>query len=199
VIFLARHGETVDNAARVIQLPAAALSAAGQAQAERLAQRLVPRDVVRILASDLARAVATAQRIGTRLGLAVELDPLLRERDFGDLRGTPYAELKVDPFAPAYVPPAGESWDAFHARAARAWKRILEVAAQADGNLLVVTHGLVCRAIVERHLALPPGVTAPLRWDNCSLTEVDAAAPWTVRRLNCVEHLAGELHAGGLA
>ena len=53
-------------------------------------------------------------------GARVEYEPLLHERNFGDIRGTAYADLDVDPFDPAYAPPNGESWETFHARVDRA-------------------------------------------------------------------------------
>jgi len=43
-------------------------------------------------------------------------DPGLRERDYGALRGVPYASISGDIFAPDFEPPAGETWAAFHAR-----------------------------------------------------------------------------------
>jgi len=191
-ILLVRHAETLENAARVIQVPTTPLSAAGRAQAERLAERMVGSGVARILASDLVRAVETAAYVSGRTGVQVELDPDLRERDFGDLRGTPYTALTIDPFGLDYVPPNGESWAAFHARVAVAWERIVRTATETPGNILVITHGLVCRALVKRHLALPPDESLPAVWGNAALTEVDAMPPWTVRRLNCLAHLASQ-------
>ncbi len=192
-ILIVRHAETAENAVRVIQVPATPLSARGRAQAGRLAERVAESGVVRILASDLVRAVETATYVGVRTSVRVELEPTLRERDFGDLRGTPYTALTVDPFGLDYVPPNGESWAAFHARISIAWERIAYAAAETPGNLLVVTHGLVCRALVERHLDLPPGESPPAHWGNAALTEVDTMPPWTVRQLNCMAHLASEL------
>jgi probable phosphoglycerate mutase len=194
-ILLIRHGETAWNAARILQRPETPLSDRGRAQAERLAGRLAGAGVTRILASDLARAAMTAEPIGRATGAPIERDPVLRERDFGDLRGTPYAELSTDIFAPDYVPPGGESWPRFHARVARAWQRIVEAAAAGDGSLAVVTHGLVCRALVDRHLRAPAHA-APERWANASLTVIEPTPPWTVRLLNCTAHLEG-LDAGG--
>ncbi|HUP92973.1 MAG TPA: histidine phosphatase family protein [Solimonas sp.] len=197
-IFIVRHGETDHNAARQVQVPASPLSAAGRAQAQRLAQRLAGCGVTRILSSDLARAVQTAQCLGERLGLPVEQDATLRERDFGDLRGTPYATLTVDPFAVDYAPPNGETWTQFHARVELAWLRIAAAAQETSGALVVVTHGLVCRALAKRHLALPPGQAAPEHWSNTGLTEIEGAPPWTVRVLHCTAHLErGEARAGG--
>lgn len=198
-IFVIRHGETAWNAARIIQLPDTPLSERGIAQADRVAERLARAGVARILASDLVRAVMTAERVRMRTSAPVEIEAALAERDFGDLGGTPYADLAVDPFAPDYVPPRGEDWAAFHARVERGWQCVTRVAAATTGNLAVVTHGLVCRALAERHLRLGEGRSAPLRWENAALTEVDGAPPWTVRALNCTMHLGRDLAAAGAA
>lgn len=188
-ILLARHGETDANAARVVQLPDARLSAAGRLQAERLAVRVAECGVAHILCSDMTRALETAAPIAARTGLPVTVEPLLRERDFGDLRGTPYTELRVDPFAIDYAPPNGETWAHFHERVGRAWTLVSQLAARVPGSLLVITHGLVCHALAERHLSLEAGAVVPERWHNTALTWIDAAPPWKVRRLHCVQHL----------
>ena len=190
-IFLIRHGETAGNAARIVQLPDAALSPRGIAQAERLARRLAAEGIASILASDLARATTTAEHVRRATGAPIAFDPLLQERNFGDLRGTPYAEIGFDPFAPDYEPPAGESWPTFHARVDRAWEMIQARASEVGGPLAVVTHGLVCRSIAARHVVLPAGTTAPERWENTSVTIVDGPTPWRVRLLNCIAHLDG--------
>src|SRR5712692_6798827 len=120
-IFLIRHGETLGNASRTVQLPDNPLSPRGIVQAERLARRLEREGIGSILSSDLARAVTTADYLQRATGAPVRYDPLLQERNFGDIRGTPYAELDFDMFAPGYAPPNGESWEVFHARVDRAW------------------------------------------------------------------------------
>ena len=188
-IFLIRHGETTGNAARIIQRPDIPLSPRGQAQAERLARRLADAGITGILSSDLARAAMTAEHLSRVTGLPVAFDSLLHERNFGDIRGTAYADLGFDPFEPSYAPPNGESWDVFHARVDRAWARVREVAAATQGHLAVVTHGLVCRSLAGRHLALPEGQTVPERWENTSVTIVEGRAPWRVQLLNCAAHL----------
>jgi len=198
VIFLVRHGETADNAARIVQLPAAPLSARGLAQAERLARRLAREGVAQILSSDLARARTTAESLQRVTGAPLTFEPLLHERNFGDIRGTPYAELPVDIFALDYLPPGGESWPMFHARVDRAWERVQALASSTDGNLAVVTHGLVCRSLAGRHLCLSEGSAVPERWENTSVTIVECPAPWRVALLNCVAHL-DDLDADALA
>ena len=188
-IFLIRHGQTEGNAARIVQLPDAALSPRGVAQAERLALRLAVEGIALILSSDLARAMTTAEHVRRATGAPIAFDPLLQERNFGDLRGTPYSQIGFDPFAPDFEPPGGESWPIFHARVDRAWEAIQALAVEIDGPLAVVTHGLVCRSIAACHVVLPAGTTAPERWENTSVTIVDGPTPWRVRLLNCVAHL----------
>jgi 2,3-bisphosphoglycerate-dependent phosphoglycerate mutase len=190
-LFLIRHGETEGNALRIVQRPDIPLSPRGVAQAERLARRLAAEGVARIVASDYARALTTAEHVRQATGAPLTVEPLLRERNFGDLRGRPYSELGFDMFEPDYAPPNGESWPVFHARVDRAWARIQELAAGTAGDLAVVTHGLVCRSLAARHLVLADGEQAPERWENTSLTIVDWPAPWRVRLLNCVAHLDG--------
>ena len=189
MIFLIRHGETVGNAARIVQRPDSPLSPRGMAQAERLARRLAREGVSRILSSDLARARTTAECLERATGAPLVFEPLLHERNFGDIRGTSYAELGFDMFAPDYAPPNGESWPVFHARVDRAWERVQALAATIDGNLAVVTHGLVCRSLAARYLQLPVGAVLPERWENTSVTVVECPAPWRVTLLNCVAHL----------
>jgi broad specificity phosphatase PhoE len=188
-IFLIRHGETLGNASRTVQRPDNPLSPRGHAQAELLARRLEGEGIAAILSSDFARAAATAERLRRVTGAPVSHDPLLQERNFGDLRGTPYADLGFDMFAPDYAPPNGETWEAFHARVDRAWALVQDAAAAAGGPLAVVTHGLVCRSLAGRHLILPDGQEAPERWENTAVTVVDYPAPWRVQVLNCIAHL----------
>jgi 2,3-bisphosphoglycerate-dependent phosphoglycerate mutase len=190
-IYLIRHGETLGNATRVVQRPDNPLSPRGVAQAERLARRLAGEGIARILASDLARAAATAESLRGATGAPLSFESLLHERSFGDIRGTPYAELTFDAFAPDYAPPNGETWEVFHARVDRAWAVVQALAAETDGHLAVVTHGLVCRSLAGRHLVLPDGHAVPEHWENTSLTIVDGPAPWRVRLLNCAAHLDG--------
>jgi probable phosphoglycerate mutase len=188
-IFLIRHGETLGNASRTVQLPDNPLSPRGVAQAERLARRLEYLGIASILSSDFVRAVTTAEHLRRVTGTPISYDPLLRERNFGDLRGTPYAELGFDMFAPDYAPPGGETWEVFHARVDRAWALVQEAATATGGHLAVVTHGLVCRSLAARHLLLSDGLEVPVRWENTALTIIDPAAPWRVRLLNCIAHL----------
>jgi probable phosphoglycerate mutase len=185
-ILLVRHGETAGNAARVMQRPEVPLNERGIQQAAQLAERLSAHGFAHVLCSDLLRARMTAEPLRAR-GATIEETALLQERDFGDLRGRPYAELTEDPFAPGYVPPGGESVEAFRGRVAQAFALIAERRRGLSGALVVVTHGLVCHAIVEHHSRT---VALPDRFDNTGVTVIDPAPPFATRLVNCTRHLS---------
>jgi len=188
-VYLVRHAETEANATRVVQLPDARLSDRGRAQAARLATRLARDGVAAIVSSDLRRAADTADAVRVASGAPVAYDPGLRERDYGVLRGVAYAAIDADLFAPDFEPPDGETWRTFHARVDDVWSRVVRSASATAGNLVVVTHGLVVRAIVERHLALPTDVARGLVCANTAVTILDGDPPTRVRVLDCVAHL----------
>lgn len=196
-IFLIRHGETSLNAKGVVQPPDTPLSNVGLAQADLVGERLRDEGIRRLLSSDFLRTRMTAERVAAILDTPITYDPILHERNFGDLRGRSYDDFDFDPFAPDYVPPNGESWRAFHRRIARAWDRILEETTGTDGNLGVVCHGLVCYSICSRLVSVDEQAVGkvPLRFANGSLSAVEAEAPWRVTLLNCHEHLKGMDHA----
>jgi probable phosphoglycerate mutase len=189
MIVLIRHGETEGNAAHVVQREDSSLNAQGRAQADCLAERMAVLGAEYVLCSDLPRARMTAEPLLRRTGARSEYTPLLQERNFGDLRGRPYAEIDADIFAPAFVPPGGESWEAFDARVDRAWVRVLELSTTVRGNLVVLTHCLVCASIVRRLLDRTGSDPLPPRWSNTSVTLCGKQPPHPVSLLNCVAHL----------
>lgn len=188
-ILLVRHGETAGNAARVMQRPEVPLNERGIRQAAQLAERLFELGFAHVLCSDLVRARMTAEplRARGRVVVVIEETPLLQERNFGDLRGTPYAELTCDPFAPGYVPPGGEGMEVFHRRVAQAFALVVERRRGVSGSLVVVTHGLVCRAILANHASAP---AVPDHFGNTSLTVLDPDPPFAARLVNCTRHLS---------
>ena len=188
-ILLIRHGETCENKNHVVQPADVSLSALGLQQADLLAERLSTWDVSQILCSDLPRAKETASQIAAKSPCEVTLTTLLRERSFGSLRGKTYAEIGFDFLAEGYSPPEGESWQEFELRIAQAWQSIVALAATTSGRLAVVTHGLVCRALVNNFLQAKQLQMIPDRWDNTSLTEFTKTAPYEIILLNNTEHL----------
>ena len=186
---LIRHGETALNVARVLQPADTPLSTRGMAQAEALAQRLSTIGITSILSSDLPRALRTAQALSAATGAAIDTSPLLHERNFGDLRGQPYDGMVVNPLTMLEAPPGGESVAVFERRVALAFTQIVQRCAALHGTLAVVTHGMVIRVLLDRHLRLPAGEPMPVHLGNTSLSIAEAWPPHGITLLNCTRHL----------
>ncbi len=138
----------------------------------------------------------TAAPLAARPGITIEESPLLQERNFGDLRGMPYAKLIEDPLGPDFVPPNGEDWPRFHARVAQAFALIASRRCAVNGTLVVLTHGLVCLALVERHALVLEGFSVPHHFDNTSVTTLHEDAPHAVAVINCTRHLVTSFEMG---
>jgi len=206
-ILLIRHGETAGNRDRIIQVPETPLSDAGLAQAARLGRRLAREPIAEIWSSHLMRAHQTAQAIERETGAPLVIHPELEERNFGRLRGTPYAELRTDPFVPHYDPPGGEGWNAFHERVDRMWARIerhwFEHFARRGeaAHLAIVSHGLFLRSLLERRILSPEALArhgdaeGKLTIANTAVSVLvpraapTSDAPHRVELLACVAHL----------
>ena len=94
-LFLVRHGETVDNANKIMQgQTQGRLNDEGVRQAEQLRDELASTHLDAIVASDLKRAVDTAVILAEPHGLEVVTTPLLRERDWGSFTGRYIPDLK---------------------------------------------------------------------------------------------------------
>lgn len=202
-ILLIRHGETAGNRNRIIQVPETPLSEHGLAQAERLGRRLAAAPIAEIWSSHLMRAHQTAQAIERTTRAPLAIHPELEERNFGLLRGTPYAELQVDPFAPHYDPPGGEGWDAFHERVDRTWAAIERhwreryAERREPVHLAVVSHGLFLRSLLERRLLTREqlarhGDGEKIAISNTALSVVVPAEANRVELVACTAHLESE-------
>ena len=201
-LLLIRHGETAGNANGIIQHPDTPLNDNGLSQATLLAKKLsFEYGIDTILTSDYTRALQTARKIADNNNSTISVSSLLRERNFGKLRGTSYAELgNLDVFSESYTPPDGESWDKFHQRVDSAWEEIKKVKSEINGTLAVVTHGLVLRSLIERKLTIAPGMVSPeFVVGNTSVTAIEGSSPWKVRDLASVDHLIGKTMAHGIA
>ncbi|MDQ3573856.1 MAG: histidine phosphatase family protein, partial [Actinomycetota bacterium] len=141
------------------------LSDLGEAQAVALASRLAPTALdgpalEGVVTSDLERARRTAAIVGERLGLTVEVEVALRERDVGDWSGLTTAEIEHDwrdelaawRVGGLAAPPGGECDDAMAERVLGVLHRLV---ARPEAALLVVTHGGLIR-LVHRRLGLEP-------------------------------------------
>ena len=192
-LYLVRHGETDDNRRKIVQMPDASLSVRGKQQAEQLARRLTTSNIGQVLCSDHRRARETSDIVNQQLKVPVLFESLLRERHFGDLRGRAYADIGYDIMADNVFPANGESRQAFYQRIAQCWQVVSQCAHEfyqrRQQHTLVVTHGLVCRALVVNHLQLSADQVIPEKWLNTSVTLIRDPAGAQVDYLNCTRHL----------
>jgi broad specificity phosphatase PhoE len=158
-LLLVRHGETDWNAEGRLQGHTdRPLNPYGRDQAKALAERLAGDGIAAVYASDLSRAVETAEIVGERLGLAVVVDPDLREKNWGSWEGLTGAERD----GVEYV---GETAREHSERILRAIRRIAE--RHPDERVLVVTHG----GSMRRIQAAVSGMALPVI-ENCGTWEV---------------------------
>ncbi len=140
-----RHGQTDWNAAQLSQgsvdIP---LNQAGLAQAHAAAALLAGRAIGRVISSPLGRARVTAEIAAAALGLPVEIDPDLREADYGEREGQPMTDWFARWIDGTDTPAGAEPFAALRARAVGALNRA--TAPELPQPVLVVAHGGLFRA-----------------------------------------------------
>jgi probable phosphoglycerate mutase len=157
--YIARHGETVFNAAGRLQgeAPHTPLTRAGFAQAEEMGRalraELGAKPALTLWASPTGRALQTLAVIAEHLELdwhAAHTDPRLVEIGMGDWGGRYYADLAdegaqvIDRAAGLLFPaPGGEVYPAIAARVG-GW---LADTADDPGDRLVIMHGISSRVL----------------------------------------------------
>jgi 2,3-bisphosphoglycerate-dependent phosphoglycerate mutase len=159
-LLLVRHGETDWNRELRIQGSSdTQLNERGREQARELASELADIHLDAVYSSDLRRARETAELSTAGRGLAVQLDPGLRERSFGSWEGLTRFEI-AERF-PDLEHHDGETDEEVRARVLAAVHRI--VAAHPGEEVLVVSHGGALNALW--HHALGERIE---RWGNCA-------------------------------
>lgn len=194
-IILVRHGETNENHAQIVQHADVGLSERGHEQANLLAKALQKFDIQHVLCSDLLRTRQTSAHYLDSNDITISYTPWLRERNFGDLRGRHYSEIGYDFTEADLSPKHGENKAVFAFRVQQAWIDIQARARFCSGDLLVVSHGLVCKTLVANHLALKDGVELPNKWENTSITIFQDVSPFQVSILNDASHLNEEIRS----
>jgi probable phosphoglycerate mutase len=159
-ILLVRHGQSTWNADGRWQGRAdPPLSDLGRRQAEVAAGTVGELGIMRVVASPLVRAHETATIVGGALGLTVDADPRLQERDAGEWTGKTRTEIEAG--WPGFLTdgkrPAGfETDDILDRRAMAAVRDIAALATSTGGGpVVVISHGGLIR-VVERALGSEP-------------------------------------------
>jgi broad specificity phosphatase PhoE len=177
-LFLVRHARTAWNAEMRAQghtdIP---LDAEGERQAVLLAQAFRHIHVDQIISSDLGRTVTTARAVHQVAKCELTLEPLLRERAYGEWEGKFFHDFRstleklqakkgVGLFEAR--PPGGESLNDIWSRVAPVSKSLRK----AGGSLVVVTHGGVCAVLLAQLLKGTIETSRSFRFSNASVTEL---------------------------
>ncbi len=129
------------------------LNANGIEQAQAAAAVLRDKGIATIIASPLSRARVTAEIVAAAAGLAVQIEPALREVAFGAQEGKPMQPWFDDWIAGHFTPPGAETFADLRTRAVGAVSRVLALPAP----VLVVGHGAFFRAL-RAAMGLAPNV-----------------------------------------
>ncbi len=172
-LILVRHGETVQNAAGIVQgWQDSSLSERGQRQAARLAERLKLFEPDALYSSPLQRAMSTAEAISAILGLQIRTLPDLREMGYGEWEGKRFLDVRANDeqnyrrwvAEPDFRCPEGESHTDVLARMQRAFEAVSDAR-----RPLLVTHGTAIRIGATALLGMPLSFNRNLAQDNASI------------------------------
>lgn len=194
-----RHGETRWNVEQRVQGHGdSPLTDRGLAQADAIGARLAGESFESLVASDLGRARQTAERIARRTGHALELDPRLRERNFGEGEGLTYADIdRLHPGAFSrtrtmnadYVVPGGESRRQFHERIVAAFAALARE--HAGRRIAVVAHGGVLTTLYRMIHGIPVEAPHTVPIANAAYNAIAfEAGAWSIEAWDEVGHLA---------
>ncbi|MFB4420027.1 histidine phosphatase family protein [Streptomyces sp. QL37] len=162
-VFLVRHGESVWHAGnRYAGVTDIALSEHGRAQAAGLASWAERADLTAVWSSPMRRCRQTAEGSAARAGLPLNLEPRLRELDFGVAEGLTRPEMRerlpgalkafeADPVGNHF--PEGEDPVAAGERYAGFLAGLR--AGHQEGRVLVVAHSTAIRLALCRLLGVP--------------------------------------------
>jgi probable phosphoglycerate mutase len=171
VVYLARHGGTAwtitGQHTGVTDLP---LTPQGEEEAIRLGERLEGLTFVEVITSPLQRALRTCQLAA--FGSAAEVDPDLREWNYGRYEGRTSGEIHAE--RPGWHLfrdgcPEGESPDQVGERADRVIRRVRAIG---EGDVLLFSSGHFLRVLVARWLGLPPAAGRYFLLGTASLSKV---------------------------
>ncbi len=181
-----RHGATEWNASHRYQgRTDVALSEEGRAQARALCRALRDDPFDAVYASDLQRATETARIIADPHRLQVNIDPRIREFDFGEWEGLTWAEIIgrwpecADHGATAaklYQPEGGER---FHDVRVRVQSFLDDLRRASYDDVLIVTHAGVLHAVLDvlgSNIADGPSEGVSVTFSQASITKIAITA-----------------------
>ncbi len=167
-VWLIRHGATDwSQSGRHTGRTDPPLNDDGRKQARALARRLAGRQFALVLTSPLQRARETCEIAG--YGAVAEVEPLLREWDYGEYEGRTTPEIREhEPDWSIWTGavPGGETLQQVGARAARVVERVLSV----PGDVALFAHGHILRVLGGCWVGTGPAGGRLLALDTATLS-----------------------------
>jgi broad specificity phosphatase PhoE len=160
-LIIIRHGETHKNIANILHTTndPDTLTETGKQQMQKVAEFLTKESISNIYSSKEPRAIESANAIANKMNMQSTTVSGLRERNWGDLSGKPWVEIK-DMLEEMdletrwnFLPENGESWKEFAQRLEEAMHNI--VASNKGKTVAIISHGGVIRALIPILLKWP--------------------------------------------
>jgi len=177
-IYYTRHGETIWNAEnKVCGITDISLTEKGLQQARLLSEKVdVVGDIDIIISSPLSRARETAGIIANKIGKDVIIDARFSEWDYGKYEGIDryasyeegkpmFQEAKLE-----FSARIGETGESLFQVAHRVYSALDDIMENYNNaNVLIVSHGGVCRIIETYHRNMTRLEFSKYFFDNCEL------------------------------
>ncbi len=198
-VFL-RHGESIGNAESRWQGQSDyALTDKGRRQASALAERWKSEGVKfdLVIASPLVRAKGTAEIIASALNAKLEIDPILLERNVGEMEGLTAEEVRKRP-QPPYVTPydsIGGEGEGDWALFLHAGQALHDLVRRPPGSYLIVSHGGLLNQLMNAIIGIAPHVDPSgvrFRFENTAFARViyfPHQHRWAIDTVNDRAHL----------
>jgi len=198
-VFL-RHGESIGNAQSRWQGQSDyALTDKGRRQANAVAERWKSEGVKfdLVIASPLVRAKETAEIIASALDAKIEIDPILLERNIGEMEGLTADEVRRRP-QPPYVTPydsVGGEGEGDWALFLRAGQALHDLVRRSPGSYLIVSHGGLLNQLMNAIIGIAPHVDPSgvrFRFENTAFARViyfPYQHRWAIDTVNDRAHL----------
>ncbi|MDR3079644.1 MAG: histidine phosphatase family protein [Streptomyces sp.] len=193
-LLLVRHGETEWSlSGRHTGRTDIPLTDNGREQARRLAPLIARHSIAAAFVSPMQRAQETARLAGVG-GARVDAD--LSEWDYGGYEGITTVEIHrtqpdwflfTDGVVPGPPEHPGESPDQVGQRAERMLAKIDAALAEAEGSVVVVSHGHFLRVLAARRLGMPVSAGAMFQLSTGTMSRLSTehrrhvVAGWNVR------------------
>ncbi|SEH38529.1 probable phosphoglycerate mutase [Ruminococcus flavefaciens] len=173
-IYSTRHGQTAYNKQEIILgTTDIDLDETGEKQAQELAEKINELGNIDIMiVSPMKRAMKTARAVAEKCGIDMVIDERLREWDYGEYEGKSrftegFAENKIN-----FGVRMGKSGESLLQLSHRVYTALDDIISRyRDKNVLIVSHGGICRVIETYFNDMTTDEFANWFMDNCGLIE----------------------------